>query len=48
MKKYITPELNMLCVQTVDIITVSVGENGKMTTFSFSDIIGGGAGWIES
>ena len=48
MKKYITPELNMLCVQTVDVITVSAGEGETMQSWSFGDIVGGEAGWIES
>ena len=49
MKKiYNTPELNMICVQTVDVITLSAGEGGTMQSWSFGDIVGGGAGWIES
>ena len=45
-KTYITPELNINCVETRDVITVSVGVNGSMQSFSFSDIIDGDAGWI--
>ena len=47
-KVYNTPELNMICVQTADILTMSAGENGNMTSYSFGDIVGGGAGWSES
>ena len=47
-KVYNTPELNMICVQTVDVITLSAGEGGTMRSWSFGDIVGGGAGWIES
>ena len=46
-KTYITPELNINCVETKDVITVSVGaSSGSMTVYSFADIIGGDAGWI--
>ena len=48
MKKYNTPELNVISFQTADVITMSAGENGTMKTWSFGDIVGGGAGWIES
>ena len=47
-KVYNTPELNTISFQTADVITMSAGENGTMTSYSFGDIIGGGAGWIES
>ena len=47
-KVYNTPELNMICVQIADILTMSAGE-GTMPTYSFNDIIGGNAdGWSES
>ena len=48
MKKYITPELNMICSQTVDVISMSAGEGGTIQSWSFGDIVGGEAGWIES
>ena len=47
-KVYNTPELNMICIQSVDIITVSAGEGGAIQSWSFDDIVGGGAGWLES
>ena len=48
MKKYSAPEIDMLCVQTLDVITLSDGENGMITSFSFGDIIGGEAeGWTK-
>ena len=46
MKKYITPEMNMLCVETKDVITLSAGENGSITSFTFSGILNGSAGWM--
>lgn len=45
-KTYITPELNINCVETRDVITVSVGDNGSLMSYSFTDIIGGDAGWV--
>ena len=45
-KTYITPELNINCVETKDVITVSVGDNGSLKIFSFLDIIDGDAGWV--
>lgn len=48
MKKYITPELNMLCVETKDVITISAGEKGILKSVSFSSILNGEAGWMES
>ena len=47
-KVYNTPELNMICIQSVDIITVSACEGGAIQSWSFDDIVGGGAGWLES
>lgn len=47
-KVYHTPELNMICAYTADIITISAGENGTISSYSFSDIIDGEAGWTES
>ncbi|MBQ8817139.1 MAG: hypothetical protein IJZ83_01035 [Clostridia bacterium] len=47
-KVYNTPELNMICVQTVDVITLSAGEGGTMQSWSFGDIVDGRAGWLES
>ena len=47
MKKiYNTPEMNMLCVETKDVITLSAGENGSITSFTFSGILNGSAGWM--
>lgn len=46
-KAYITPELNINCVETKDLITVSIGQSsGSLMSYSFSDIISGDAGWI--
>ena len=47
MKKiYNTPEINMLCFETKDVITVSSGENGMIKSFSFDRIINGEDGWM--
>ena len=47
MKKiYNTPEIYVLSISTKDIITVSVGEEGNVPSYSFKDFLGDGAGWI--
>lgn len=45
-KAYTSPELNFNCVETKDVITVSVGDNGSLKVFSFIDILDGDAGWV--
>lgn len=48
MKKiYNTPEMNMLCVETKDVITLSAGEKGGIISISFSGILDGSAGWMS-
>ena len=48
MKKiYNSPELSMLCINAKDVVTVSTDEVGRANSFSFNDIINGGAGWLE-
>lgn len=44
-KTYYTPELNVLCVETKDILTLSGGEGGDMTSYSFNDIVNG---WTQA
>lgn len=44
-KLYHAPELNVLCVETKDILTLSGGDGGNMTSYSFDEIIGG---WKQS
>ena len=46
-KIYITPEIYVVSVSTKDVITVSVGEEGRMQSYSFKDFLGDGAGWMS-
>lgn len=47
MKKiYNTPEFDMVSVATSDIMSLSAGEGGSMTSISFNNIINGSAGWM--
>ena len=45
-KTYNTPEIYMLSISAKDVITVSVGEEGNVPSYSFKDFLGDGAGWI--
>ena len=44
-KVYNSPEMNVLFVETKDVITVSVGTEGVIDSFSFKDILDRQAGW---
>ena len=48
MKKYMTPLFDVLAIQTKDVITVSVGEQGTMRSYTFKDIVADGSEWIAN
>ena len=49
MKKiYNAPEISALCINTKDVVTVSIGEYGSANIISFNGIVNGEAGWQES
>ena len=47
-RNYIVPEIETIGMTTKDIITISAGEDGVMSSYSFNEIINGSAGWIEA
>ena len=49
MKKiYNTPEISTLFIDSKDVVTVSIGEDGTAKIISFNGIVNGEAGWQES
>jgi hypothetical protein len=45
-KVYFAPEMDKLTVATLDVITVSTGEQGDAISFGFKGILDGSEGWL--
>lgn len=46
-RKYIVPSIETINMTSKDVITLSAGENGSISSYSFKNILDNNAGWIE-